>query len=65
MIAREQEQIKAFDRYSPIIETYIQEVKADPQLGRVPGSDYYFLGQPILMGGSRFTLPLNVAGKGR
>jgi hypothetical protein len=45
MIAREQEQIKAFDRYSPIIETYIQEVKADLQLGTVPKSDYYFLGQ--------------------
>ncbi len=45
MIAREHEQIKAFDRYSPIIETYIQEVKPDRQLGTVPKSDYYFLGQ--------------------
>lgn len=45
MIAREQEQIKAFDLYSPIIETYIQDVKPDQQLGTVPKSDYYFLGQ--------------------
>jgi hypothetical protein len=44
MIAREHEQIKAFDRYSPIIETYIQEVKPDQQLGTIPKSDYYFLG---------------------
>lgn len=45
VIAREHEQIKTFDRYTPIIETYLQEVKPDAQLGIVPKTDYYFLGQ--------------------
>jgi hypothetical protein len=45
MIAREHEQIKTIERYAPIIETYIQEVKPDKQLGIVPKTDIYFLGQ--------------------
>jgi hypothetical protein len=45
VIALEHEQIKTFDHYTPIIETYLQEVKPDPQLGIVPKTDYYFLGQ--------------------
>ncbi len=30
---------------TPVIETYIQEMKSDPELGPVPKNDYYFLGQ--------------------
>ena len=30
---------------TPVIETYIQEVKTDAELGAVPKNDYYFLGQ--------------------
>jgi peptidase M48-like protein len=30
---------------SPVIETYIQETKGDPDLGFVPKDDFYFLGQ--------------------
>jgi len=30
---------------SPVIETYIQETKSDPDLGFVPHKDFYFLGQ--------------------
>ena len=30
---------------TPVIETYIQEVKFDEELGAVPKNDYYFLGQ--------------------
>lgn len=45
IIAREKEEIDAFSQYSPIIETYIQEVRPDKQLGVVPKSDFYFLGQ--------------------
>ena len=29
----------------PVIETYIQEVKKDPDLGSVPSRDFYFLGK--------------------
>jgi hypothetical protein len=45
VIAREHEQIKSFNHYTPIIETYLQEVKPDAQLGIVPKTDLYFLGQ--------------------
>jgi hypothetical protein len=44
-IAREKEEIEALKRYSPIIETYIQEVRPDKQLGIAPKADLYFLGQ--------------------
>lgn len=30
---------------TPVIETYIQEMKIDPELGPVPKDDFYFLGQ--------------------
>jgi hypothetical protein len=45
IVKREQEEMAAFDLYSPIIETYIQEVKPDKQLGLVPKTDVYLLGQ--------------------
>jgi hypothetical protein len=35
MIAREKEEVEALDDYSPIIETYIQEVRPDKKLGIV------------------------------
>ncbi len=50
MIAREHEEIKAIERYTPIIETYIQEVKPNSQLGIVPKTDIYFLGQADFRG---------------
>jgi len=51
MIKRENhDEIPAFDLYTPIIETYIQEVKFDQTRGTVPKSDYYFLGQADFRG---------------
>ena len=47
-IAAEKEEIKALKEYSPIIETYIQEVRPDKDLGVVPKVDFYFLGQADL-----------------
>lgn len=44
IIAREKEEIDAFSKYSPIIETYIQQVRRDRTLGFVPKSDLHFLG---------------------
>jgi len=49
-IAREHDEIAAFERYKPIIETYIQEVKPDSELGTVPRKDIYFLGQADFKG---------------
>src|SRR5260370_1505110 len=50
MIKLERDEIAAFDLYSPIIETYIEEVKPDAEMGIVPSSDYYFLGQADFRG---------------
>ena len=49
-IAREKATMEAIDEYSPIIETYIQQVRLDKQLGTVPKSDFYFLGQTDFRG---------------
>jgi hypothetical protein len=43
--AREAENVKAFAKYSPIVETYVQGFMKDKELGRVPVSDQYFLGR--------------------
>ena len=51
MIAREHDEVATIRRYSPIIETYIQDMKPDKDLGQVPVSDHYFLGQADLQKG--------------
>ena len=50
IIKREHEEIAALDQYSPVIETYIQEVKFKQAFGTAPKSDYYFLGQADFRG---------------
>ena len=50
MIAREKVEMEAFDHYSPIIETYIQQLKPNKLLGLVPKSDFYLLGQADFRG---------------
>jgi hypothetical protein len=50
MLKREHDEIAAFDLYSPVVETYIQEVKFKQAFGTVPKSDYYFLGQADFRG---------------
>ena len=44
IIAREHQEVATLRHYSPIIETYIQDMRWDPQLGSVPEKDHYFLG---------------------
>ncbi len=51
IIAREHEEVAAIRGYSPIIETYVQDMKPDPEMGIVPMKDQYFLGQAQLSGG--------------
>ena len=48
MIAREHDEVATIRHYSPIIETYIQDMKPDKDMGSVPVSDHYFLGQANL-----------------
>ena len=38
-------------KYQPLVETYIQNLKPDSDLGRIPGSDKYFLGRMVLTKG--------------
>ncbi len=45
IVARENVEVEALSHFSPITETYIQEGRPDKQLGIVPKSDFYFLGQ--------------------
>ena len=43
VIAREAENNKTLRSYSPLVETYLQSMKADHDLGMVPVNDQYFL----------------------
>jgi len=49
-IASERELATTLERYTPIIETYIQEMKPNKGLGTVPKKDIYFLGQADFKG---------------
>ena len=51
MIAREYEEVAAIRRFTPIVETYIQDMKPDAEMGIVPVKDHYFLGQAELSKG--------------
>src|SRR5450432_1124609 len=44
-IQREHGLIKALSTRTPVVETYLQNLTADPQLGPVPSEDHYFLGR--------------------
>jgi hypothetical protein len=44
-IEREHGLMKALSTRTPVVETYLQDLTADPQLGPVPSSDHYFLGR--------------------
>lgn len=44
-IEREHGLIKMLSNRTPVVETYLQNLTADPQLGAVPSEDHYFLGR--------------------
>ena len=44
-IEREHALMKALANRTPVVETYLQNLTADPQLGPVPSGDHYFLGR--------------------
>jgi hypothetical protein len=45
LIEREKETVKLTAKYHPLVETYLQNVRPDPELGVVPVSDQYYLGR--------------------
>jgi hypothetical protein len=51
MIAREHDENATIRRYNPIIETYVQDMKDDKEMGSIPVKDHYFLGQANLSKG--------------
>jgi hypothetical protein len=51
IIAREHDEVGVIRQYSPIVETYIQDMKADAEMGIMPARDHYFLGQAELAKG--------------
>jgi hypothetical protein len=44
-IEREHGLIKMLSNRTPVVETYLQNLTADPQLGPIPSGDHYFLGR--------------------
>ncbi|HEX3820802.1 MAG TPA: hypothetical protein VHW45_10735, partial [Candidatus Sulfotelmatobacter sp.] len=44
-IEREHGLIKVLANRTPVVETYLQNLTADPQLGPIPSQDHYFLGR--------------------
>src|SRR6185369_2683593 len=47
---REAQFVNNLRNYNPMVETYIQNMKADKELGAVPASDRYFLGRMSYQG---------------
>src|SRR5271165_3572727 len=45
VIMREQDLIKFLSPRTPVVETYLQNLTQDPQLGPIPQDDHYFLGR--------------------
>ncbi len=75
IISQEQVEVQLLRQYSPLVETYIQNIRPDKQLGAVPDGDKYFLGRADLAKGVELEPlehdagmkhnPLPKSGKGR
>src|SRR3989475_286708 len=51
IVRQEQVEVQLLRQYSPLVETYIQNIRPDKQLGAVPDGDKYFLGRAELAKG--------------
>src|SRR6202790_4840353 len=51
IISQEQAEMNSLRAYSPMVETYIQNLRGDKDLGNVPAGDKYFMGRAILAKG--------------
>ncbi len=50
-IAQEKALVASLSHYSPLVETYIQQLRNSAELGNVPVSDQYFLGRALMTHG--------------
>src|SRR6202171_1731423 len=64
IISQEQAEMNSLRPYSPMVETYIQNLRGDKDLGNVPAGDKYFMGRAILAKGVDLE-PLTDSGDGR
>ncbi len=51
VVAREAQLVNSLRQYTPLVETYIQNMKPDDKLGSIPNGDEYFLGRAELIKG--------------
>jgi Peptidase family M48 len=51
IVTQEKAEMQMLRQYSPLVETYIQMLRADVKLGPVPAGDKYFLGKAQLANG--------------
>lgn len=63
-IASENQLVRNLRNYSPRVETYIQDMKPDRELGAVPVHDHYFLGRLDFKKGFAFRSLLPESGSG-
>jgi hypothetical protein len=61
IISQEQAEMTSLAAYSPLVETYIQDMKVDKDLGPIPAGDKYFIGRAVLSKGVELE-SLNEAG---
>src|SRR6202142_4353830 len=64
-ISNEQHLYGQMHNYSPLVETYIQNLKPDKDLGQVPAGDKYFLGRANFTKGVSLVPRNDVQSKGR
>jgi hypothetical protein len=64
IISQEQAEMNSLHSYSPLVETYIQTLKGDKDLGAVPAGDKYFMGRAVLAKGVELE-PLTEGDSGR
>ena len=51
IVTQENADMQKLHQYSPLVETYIQQMRPDDKLGTVPNGDKYFLGRAELAKG--------------
>src|SRR5271170_2960955 len=51
IVSQEQAEMSALKPFTPLVETYIQNLRGDKDLGNVPDGDKYFIGRAVLAKG--------------
>ena len=51
IISQEQAEMNSLKPYTPLVETYIQNLRGDKDLGAIPAGDKYFMGRALLSKG--------------